>query len=74
MGYTHASSVMTIKGVKMTRAAWRIIVIEAQWLAQNGQTINAIKLLRKHTDCGLIDAVHAMQKLQSAPVITLEQK
>lgn len=60
---------MITEGVKMTRAAWRIIVIQAQWLAQNGQTIDAIKLLRHHTDCGLREAVDAMRKLRNAPVI-----
>ena len=57
----------------MTRAEWRDIVIQAQWLAQNGQTIEAIKLLRKHTDCGLKEALDAVRRLQDEPVITRER-
>lgn len=40
----------------MTRKEWRIIVIEAQRLAQNGHCIESIKLLREKAGCGLKDA------------------
>lgn len=53
----------------MTRKEWRIIVIEAQRLAQNGHCIESIKLLREKAGCGLKDAHDAMRKLQDAPTI-----
>lgn len=40
----------------MTRAYWRTVCIDARALALGGQTIEAIKLIRRNTDCGLLEA------------------
>ena len=53
----------------MTRKAWRLLAAEAQWLKQRGRQVEAIKCLRRQTNCGLKEAYDAVNKLGTLPPI-----
>lgn len=59
------NTVVGDKEMNMTRKEWRDIARQAQRLAQRGDLITAIKLLRVKTACGLKDAWTAVKDLRA---------
>jgi hypothetical protein len=64
------SVVLDDEGVILPRARWRQIARQAQDLATGGRNVDAIKLLRTETGCGLSEAYHAVQRLKEIPPVT----
>jgi ribosomal protein L7/L12 len=54
---------------EMKRSEWRTIVAHAQRLAIDHQTVEAIKLLRGATNCGIKEAYDEIKKLVVAPLV-----
>lgn len=57
--------------MKMTRKQWQDVVQHAFKLTRNGQTIEAIKFLRRETGCGIKEAHDAAIRLYGVKPIEL---
>lgn len=55
----------------MTRKAWRQLALRAQMLVQSGRKVEAIKVLRDGTACGLKEAYDAATQLHRLPPVRL---